>query len=101
MKRDKTQYQLKRIKVRTPILFWKYCWKCEGYFKKEPMFFWRVAHSGPSGWSFSVYNCMECCPTKADVVEKNERYFGKHTWEDLHKGDKDALAAKILATPLD
>jgi len=63
------------------------------------MFYWSVSHHGPSG-SFRVYNCMECCPTKADVVENNERYFGKHKWETLREGDKHALEAKILAAPL-
>ena len=64
------------------------------------MFFWRASFGGLNGGSFRVYNCMECCSTEAIVVEKNERWFGKHTWEDLHKGDKNALEDEKLAAPL-
>ena len=101
MKRNKTQHQLNRIKVRAPRFFWTHCRQCNGYFKREPMFFWRVAGIGPSG-SFRVYNCMVCCPTKAIVIENNERYFGKHNWNDLRdaQGDKHALENEKLAAPL-
>ena len=117
MKRDKTQQQLKRIKICTPRWFWTKCSECESEYKKEPMFRWRVGVSGPTHHSFTVWNCMKCCPTKVIVIEENERYFGKHNgqalrdaqgsgdsyrdgcWAAKKKGDKHALENEKLAAP--
>jgi len=96
VKRDKLQQAVRRIKIRTPLFFWTYCWQCNEYFKREPMFYWR---GSDLGGSYKIYNCMACCPGRADVVRKNERYFGKHKL--LDKGELHALQDEKLAAPLD
>ncbi len=98
MKRTKLNKTMDRISVRTPLFFWTHCWKCGDYYKREPMWYWRVS-TGASGVSFRIYNCMACCPGKADVVRYNERYFGKH--KILTKGEQHALQDEKLAAPLD
>ena len=76
MKRDKLQQALRRIKTRTPRWFWTRCQKCRDQYKNEPMFCFWYTTSGLHTLRYMIWNCTTCCPTVADVLIKNQQYFG-------------------------
>ncbi len=92
MKRDKLQQVVRRIKTRTPRWFWTRCQKCDDEYKKEQMFVFKVNFGGlHSDCSYRIWNCKSCCPTVADVLIKNQHYFGKLDVSPLREENWDVL----------